>query len=458
MKQFFTSLQNIWAIDELRNRILFTLGLLFVYRVGSFIVLPGVIPSRLESFAAAGGSNDLLGLINVFTGGAFNQGAIFALGIMPYITASIIIQLLGFAVPYFKKLQTREGESGRKQLNQYTRFLTIAITLVQGGAYLTYLDQQAQAVDPTVSGGIFYISGLIILTAGTVFAMWLGEKITDRGIGNGVSLLITIGIIATLPTALIGEFAARSNSGGLFLFAVELFALFAVVMLTVLIVQGIRKIPVQYVKRMVGRGTEDLSASTTSDNIPVKVIAAGVMPIIFAQALMFIPSTIAQLGASDGEAATSTLLLALNDFTSPLYNVIYFVLVVVFTYVYTALIVDPQQYSEFLKSRNGFIPGVKPGTPTAEFIDAVTTRITLPGAMALGLIAILPAIAARFLGVDMSFAIFFGGTSLLIMVAVVLDTLQQIQSYLLMRRYDGLVKSGRVQGKQGSLQQIGSTI
>ncbi len=456
MKQFFTSLQNIWEIDELRKRILYTLGLLFVYRVGSFVLLPGVVPSQLEA-AAAGGGNDLLGLINVFTGGAFSKGAVFALGIMPYITASIIVQLLGFAIPYFKKLQTREGESGRKQLNQITRFLTIAITLVQGGAYLTYLDQQAQAIDPNLSSSLFYIAGLIILTGGTVFAMWLGEKITDKGIGNGVSLLITIGIIATLPTALIGEFSSRSNSGGLFLFAVELFALFGVVMLTVLLVQGIRKIPVQYVKRMVGRGTADITSSGAGDNIPVKVIAAGVMPIIFAQALMFVPSTIAQLGAGNGEQP-GWLLNQLNDFTSPVYNVVYFILVVVFTYVYTALIVDPQQYSEFLKSRNGFIPGVKPGTPTADFIDSVTTRITLPGAMALGLIAILPAVAARFLGVDMSFAIFFGGTSLLIMVAVVLDTLQQIQSYLLMRRYDGLVKSGRVQGKAGALQQIGSTI
>lgn len=457
MKSFFTSLKNIWEINELRDRILFTLGLLFVYRIGSFVLLPGVVPSALEQ-AAAGGGNDLLGLINVFTGGAFSKGAIFALGIMPYITASIIVQILGFAIPYFKKLQTREGESGRKTLSQITRILTIAITLVQGGAYLTYLDAQAQAVDPNLSSGLFYIAGLIILTAGTIFAMWLGEKITDKGIGNGVSLLITIGIIATLPTALIGEFSARSNDGGLFLFVVELFALFGVVMLTVLLVQGIRKIPVEYVKRSVGRGTADLvGAGSGKDNIPVKVIAAGVMPIIFAQALMFLPPTLAGFTVGPDSTA-SPLLNSLSDFTSPLYNVIYFVLVVVFTYVYTALIVDPQQYSEFLKSRNGFIPGVKPGSPTAEFIDSVTTRITLPGAMALGLIAILPAVAARFLGVDMSFAIFFGGTSLLIMVAVVLDTLQQIQSYLLMRRYDGLVKSGRVQGKAGALQQIGSTI
>ncbi len=459
MKQFFNTLQNIWKIDELKNRIIFTLGLLFVYRIGSFIVLPGVMPNVLEASVASGGGQGLLGLINVFTGGAFNQGAIFALGIMPYITASIIIQLLGFAVPYFQKLQKTEGESGRKRLNQITRVLTIAITLVQGGAYLTYLSQQAQAVDPTVSSGLFYFAGLIILSAGTIFAMWLGEKITDRGIGNGVSLLITVGIIATLPQALVAEFTNRANDGGLFLFVLEMVALFGVVMITVLVVQGIRKIPVNYVKRMVGRGTSDISAGATTDDIPIKVIAAGVMPIIFAQALMFIPSTIAQgLGGAGSDLETNPVLQSLNDFTSLPYNIVYFVLVVVFTYVYTALIVNPQQYSEYLKSRNGFIPGVKPGKPTADFIDTVTTRITLPGSIALGLIAVLPAVAANLLGVDFGFALFFGGTSLLIMVAVVLDTLQQIQSYLLMRRYDGLVKSGRVQGKQGQLQQIGSPV
>ena len=458
MKSFFSTLQNIWNIDELKNRILFTVGLLFVYRVGSFIVLPGVVPSVLQASAASGGGNDLLGLINIFTGGAFNQGAIFALGIMPYITASIIIQLLGFAVPYFQKLQKTEGESGRKRLTQITRLLTIAITLVQGGAYLTYITSQG-AVDPNVGAGLFYFAGLIILSAGTIFAMWLGEKITDRGIGNGVSLLITVGIIASLPLAFTAEFTKRINSGGLFVFAIELVALFAIVMITVLVVQGIRKIPVNYVKRMVGRGSNEISAGATTDNIPIKVIAAGVMPIIFAQAIMFLPSTLATgLGQEGGVLQGNQTLLQLTDPTSFLYNFVQFLLVVVFTYVYTALIVNPQQYSEYLKSRNGFIPGVKPGKPTADFIDTVTTRITLPGSIALGLIAILPGVATALFAVDFSFALFFGGTSLLIMVAVVLDTLQQIQSYLLMRRYDGLVKSGRVQGKQGQLQQIGSTI
>jgi len=456
MKKFFSTIQNIWKIDELRNRILFTLGLLFIYRVGSFIVLPGVIPSVLKQSASDG--NGLLGLINIFTGGAFSQGAIFALGIMPYITASIIIQLLGFAVPYFKKLQSKEGESGRKRLTQITRLLTIAITLVQGGAYLTYLTSQG-AVDPNVGSGLFYFAGLIILSAGTIFAMWLGEKITDRGIGNGVSLLITVGIIASLPLAFTAEFTRRANEGGFFVFAIELAALFAVVMVTVLIVQGIRKIPVNYVQRMVGRGSADINPSAAADSIPIKVIAAGVMPIIFAQALMFLPSTLAQgLGGEGGALQGSQWLNSITDPTSFWYNFIQFLLVVIFTYVYTALIVDPQQYSEYLKSRNGFIPGVKPGKPTADFIDTVTTRITLPGSIALGLIAILPGIASSLLGIDFGFALFFGGTSLLIMVAVVLDTLQQIESYLLMRRYDGLVKSGRVQGKQSTMQQIGSTI
>ena len=459
MKKFFTTLKHIWEIDELRDRILFTLGLLAVYRFGSFVVLPGVVPSKLEAAAAGGSANDLIGLINIFTGGAFNQGAIFALGIMPYITASIIIQLMGFAVPYFQKLQKTEGESGRKRLNQITRVLTIAITLVQGSAYLTYLDLQANAVDPVVGSTLFYVSGLIILSAGTIFAMWLGEKITDRGIGNGVSLLITVGIIASLPQAFVAEFTQRASSGGFFIFAIELAALFAVVMVTVLLVQGIRKIPVQYVKRMVGRGAAELgSQAASTDSIPIKVIAAGVMPIIFAQTFMFVPSTIASWTAEDGAVAGDGLLARLSDPTSFWYNALQFLLVVVFTYVYTALIVNPQQYSEYLKARNGFIPGVKPGTPTADFIDTVTTRITLPGSIALGFIAILPGVASALFNVDFNFALFFGGTSLLIMVAVVLDTLQQIQSYLLMRRYDGLVKSGRVQGKQAGLQTIGSAV
>lgn len=457
MKKLITTLQNIWKIKELRTRILFTLAMLFVFRFGSYIVLPGVIPEVLDSATQNNNSpNDLLGLINVFTGGAFNNAAIFALGIMPYITASIIIQLLGFAVPYFQRLQQKEGESGRKKLSQITRLLTVAITLVQGGGYLTYINSLG-AVDPTIPLGIFWISNIIILSTGTVFSMWLGERITDRGIGNGISLLITIGIIATLPQALVFEFQSQLENNGLIIFVLEMAALFGIVMATVLIVQGVRRIPIQFAKRMVGRGANQMPAQGARDYIPLKVNASGVMPIIFAQALMFLPATVAQFFAGEGsDLATSPILRALNDFTSAPYNIIYFVLVVLFTYVYTALLVNPQQYAEYLKRQNAFIPGIKPGKPTADFIDAVTTRITLPGSVFLGLISILPAFAAGF-GVNIAFAMFFGGTSLLILVAVVLDTLQQIESHLLMRRYDGLVKSGKIQGRS-RMQGIGANM
>ncbi len=455
MKRFFETLQNIWKIEELRNRILFTLGMLFVFRLGSFIVLPGVNPAVLES-ATQSNTNDLLGLLNVFTGGAFNNAAIFALGIMPYITASIIVQLLGFAVPYFQKLQQKEGESGRKKLTQITRLLTVAITLVQGGGYLTYINSLG-AVDPSIPSGVFWFSNIIILSAGTVFAMWLGERITERGVGNGVSLLITIGIIATLPTALIAEFQLQLANSGLLIFVLELAALFFIVLVTVAVVQAVRRIPIQFAKRMVGRGSSQMPAASARDYIPLKLNASGVMPIIFAQALMFLPATVAQFFSSDQSDLTANpVLSSLTDPFSFPYNIIYFILVVLFTYVYTALIVNPQQYSEYLKRQNAFIPGIKPGKSTADFIDAVTTRITLPGSIMLGLIAILPAVVAAF-GVNQVFAMFFGGTSLLILVAVVLDTLQQIESYLLMRRYDGLVKSGRVQGRS-RMQGIGANM
>ena len=456
MKKFFTTLQNIWKIKELRERIIFTLGLIFVYRLGSYIVLPGVMPDVLEAATAGSGdASSLLGLINVFTGGAFNNAAIMALGVMPYITASIIVQLLGFAVPYFQRLQQKEGESGRKKITQITRLLTLAITLVQGGGYLTYIHSLG-AVSPVIPPSIFWISNIIILATGTIFAMWLGERITDNGVGNGISLLITIGIIASLPGAFAFEIETMlgEGGGGPILLVAEMAILFVVMMATVLIVQGLRKIPIQFAKRMVGRGSADMPTAGARDYIPLKVNAAGVMPIIFAQALMFLPSTVAQFAA--GSAGTNSFLNSLNDFTSLPYNIIYFFLVVIFTYIYTALIVNPQQYSEYLKRQNAFIPGIKPGKPTADFIDSITTRITLPGSIFLGIISIFPAIAAAF-GVNVAFAMFFGGTSLLILVGVVLDTLQQIESYLLMRRYDGLVKSGKIQGRSTSrLQQIGS--
>ena len=456
MKQFITTLKNIWKIEELRKRILYTLGMLFVFRLGSFIPLPGVNPALLDQSSATN-TGDLLGLINIFTGGAFNNAAVFALGIMPYITASIIVQLLGFAVPYFQRLQQREGESGRKKLGQITRLLTLGITLVQGGGYLAYIKTTLNAVDPSVPESVFWVSNIIVLSAGTIFAMWMGERITEKGIGNGVSLLITVGIIAALPLAIISEFQLQFNSGGLLLLIVEFAALFFVVMATVAIVQAVRKIPIQFAKRMVGRGSNQIPTSGARDFIPLKVNAAGVMPIIFAQALMFLPATIFGFFADgDSAAANNTFLQTIsNPFSGP-YNVIYFFMVVLFTYVYTALLVNPKQYAEYLKRQNAFIPGIKPGKATADFIDSTTTRITLPGSVFLGLISILPSIAYAF-GVNQAFALFFGGTSLLILVAVVLDTLQQIESYLLMRKYDGLVKSGRVQGRS-RMQSIGASM
>ncbi|MBX2816278.1 MAG: preprotein translocase subunit SecY [Saprospiraceae bacterium] len=457
MKRFIETLQNIWKIKDLRDRIIFALGMIAIYRFGSYVVLPGVNPEVLQSAAGQGGANDLLDLVNMFAGGAFNRAAVFALGIMPYITASIIIQLMGFAVPYFQRLQQKEGESGRKKITQITRLLTLAITLVQGGAYLTYVRSQG-AVDPTIPPGIFWLANIIILSTGTIFAMWLGERITDKGIGNGISLLIMIGIIATLPGSLIAEFITQLNGGGLIIFVLELAALFFVTMVTVLVIQGIRKIPLQFAKRMVGRGI-NMPVSGVRDYIPVKVAAAGVMPIIFAQAIMFIPSTVAQFvgGQTGADIATNPLVQSLSDPFAVPYNIIYFFLVVAFTFVYTALLVNPTQYADYLKRQNAFIPGVKPGKPTADFIDTVTSRVTLPGSIFLGLISILPAVVYLLFGVNQTFAFFFGGTSLLILVGVVLDTLQQIESHLLMRKYDGLVKSGKLKGRS-SMQTIGSDL
>lgn len=451
MGKFFETIKNIWSIKELKDRILYTMLLLFVYRLGSFIVLPGVNSTALEQALSNNSGNDLLSLINTFTGGAFNQAAIFALGIMPYITASIIVQLLGFAVPYFQKLQQKEGESGRKKITQITRILTVFITLVQGGGYLTWLSQQPNAVHASLNPTIFWFSNIVILSTGTLFAMWMGEKITDKGIGNGVSLLITIGIIAALPrsfaTEVISQFA-----GSPFFLIIELAAFFFVVLATVLVVQGVRKIPIQFAKKMVGRSNANIPAAGARDYIPLKVNASGVMPIIFAQAIMFLPMTVISYVSKNN--TPSDFLLKLGDWQSLPYNIIFFFLVVIFTYVYTALLVNPQQYAEYLKRQNAFIPGIKPGKQTQEYIDNLTTRVTLPGSIFLGIISILPAIVAVF-GVNQGFALFFGGTSLLILVAVVLDTLQQIESYLLMRKYDGLVKSGRIKGRSG-MQTIGA--
>ncbi len=456
MKSFINTLKNIWSIKELRNRILYTLALLIVYRLGTEIVLPGVKPGVLSA-ASQNNSTDLLGLINSFTGGAFSNASILALGIMPYITASIVVQLLGFAVPYFQRLQSKEGESGRKKLNQITRLLTVAITLVQGGAYLTYVNSLG-AVDPGISTGIFWLANSIILSSGTIFSMWLGERITDKGIGNGISLLIMMGIISKLPQAFAFEFNSQLANNGLILFVLELFLLFAVIIATILTVQGVRKIPITFANRMVGRSSKYMPGEGARDYIPLKLNASGVMPIIFAQALMFLPATVAQFASgNDAGIANNGFFKALNDYLSLPYNVIYFLLVVGFTYVYTALLVNSQQYTEYLKRQNAFIPGIKPGTNTTEFIDNITSRITLPGAVFLGMIAIFPAIAGNVLGIDRSFAMFFGGTSLLILVGVALDTLQMIESYLLMRKYDGLVESGKIQGRRGQGINIGQS-
>ncbi len=455
MKKLIDTLKNIWKIEELRNRILFTLAILLVYRFGSFVVLPGVDYNALEAAAATRGANDILGLINTFSGGAFNKGSIFALGIMPYITASIIIQLLGFAVPYFQRLQQKEGESGRKKITQITRLLTVAITLVQGSGYLAFINQQG-AMSPAINPTIFWFGNIIILSTGTVFAMWLGEKITDRGIGNGISLLIMIGIIATLPGSFVAEFQNTLAKTGPLVFLAEIGVLFFVCLATILIVQGVRRIPIQFAKRMVGRTAGNIPQSGARDYIPLKVNAAGVMPIIFAQAIMFLPAQVGQwLAGPTGEV--SGFLQNFSDWKSIPYNVIFFLLVVVFTYVYTALLVNPQQYADYLKRQNSFIPGIKPGKQTQDYIDTLTTRVTLPGSIFLGFISILPAIVAIF-GVNDGFALFFGGTSLLILVGVVIDTLQQIESYLLMRKYDGLVKSGKLKGRSGSGMQIGASM
>lgn len=456
MKRFITTLENIWKIKELRERIGWTLLMLFIFRFGSFVVLPGVVPEALDNAASASGS-DLLGLINSFTGGAFNNASVMALGIMPYITASIIVQLLGFASPYFQRLQQKEGESGRKKLNQITRLLTVLITLVQGGGYLTYIFSIPGALDPNMPQTLFWLSSIIILSSGTVFAMWLGERITDSGIGNGASLLITIGIIASLPQALAGEIALQIGANNLFKLILEFALFFVIIGAVILVIQGVRKVPIQFAKHMVQRGGTVMPAAGVRDYIPIKVNAAGVMPIIFAQALMFVPATVAQFAfGQEAMAAPTGILKELVDPYSFTSSLIVFLLVVGFTYVYTALIVNPTQYAEYLKRQNAFIPGVKPGKPTADFIDAITTRVTLPGSIFLGLIAIIPAISVG-LGVQPAFARFFGGTSILIAVGVVLDTLQQIESHLLMRRYDGLIKSGRIQGRS-RIQTIGSNM
>jgi len=439
MKSFIQTLKNIYKIEELRSRIFFTLFIILIYRLGSKVVLPGVDPNQLEAFAARA-SEGVLGLLDMFSGGAFSNASIFALGIMPYISASIIIQLLTIAVPFFQRMQ-KEGESGRRKMNQITRYLTVIVLVLQAPAYLTQIPQEARVMNPSM----FLISSVIILTAGTIFVMWLGEKITDKGIGNGISLIIMIGIIARLPFALTSELTDRLNGqGGLVAFLVEIVFLFLVFVISILLVQGTRRIPVQYAKRIIG----NKQYGGVRQYIPLKVNAAGVMPIIFAQAIMFLPLSFARFGS--GGETMSRFVAAFASYTSIWYNLVFALLIIAFTYFYTAIIMNPTQMAEDMKKNGGFIPGVKPGKKTAEFIDSVMSRITLPGSIFLAFIAIMPAFAGL-VGIQQAFAQFFGGTSLLILVGVVLDTLQQIESHLLMRHYDGLMKSGRVKGRAGGV-------
>jgi preprotein translocase subunit SecY len=443
MRNFINTIKNIWKIEDLRYRILFTLGIILIYRLGKDITLPGIDPSQLENLKSQSASG-LMGILDMFSGGAFSSASIFALGIMPYISASIVVQLLGIAIPYFQRLQ-KEGESGRRKINQFTRYLTVIVMVLQSPGYIANLHATLPESAFILKGAYFTISSMILLTAGTIFIMWLGERITDKGVGNGISMLIMIGIIARLPFALFSEFGTRlegGQAGGLIAFIVEIVILFVVFMFTILLVQGTRRIPVQYAKRIVG----NKQYGGVRQYIPLKVNAAGVMPIIFAQALMFIPVTIAGFANTD---KLTPLASAFSNFTGLWYNLVFAILIILFTYFYTAITINPTQMAEDMKKNGGFIPGVKPGRKTVEFIDNIMSRITLPGSIFLALIAILPAFAT-IAGVSNQMAHFYGGTSLLILVGVVLDTLQQIESHLLMRHYDGLMKSGRIKGRSGA--------
>jgi preprotein translocase subunit SecY len=439
VKKLIQTLKNIWSIEELKDKIVYTLILLLVYRVGSHIVLPGVDPNGLEQFSkkAQGG---LLGIFDSFAGGAFSSASIFALGIMPYISASIFMQLMSILIPQFQKMQ-KEGDSGRKKINQWTRYLTVIVTIFQASAYVAYLR------DPQVAGKAiaeafspyFWISTTIVLTAGTLFVMWLGERITDKGLGNGTSLIIMIGILARFPQSVAAEFDSRMNrgGGGLLIFMIEIAVLIAIIMGLIVLVQGVRKIAINYAKQIVG----NKQFGGARQFLPIKVNSSGVMPIIFAQAIMFLPTLLTGFQATKGLAAT------LSDHGNIWYMIIYSILVIGFTFLYTALIFNPKQIADNLKQNNGFIPGVKPGQPTADYIGSVMDKITLPGAVLLAIVGILPGIAKNF-DITSGFSTFFGGTSLLIMVGVILDTLQQIETHLLMRQYDGLMKGGKIQGRQ----------
>ncbi len=443
MKKFIQTLKNIWSIDELRSKILITLLLIFVYRFGAHIVLPGIDPNNLN---LSGAKQGILGLFDTFAGGSFSNASIFALGIMPYISASIFMQLMTILVPQMQKLQ-KEGDSGRKKINQWTRYLTAGVTVLQAAAYVAYLRGVNKEALIESYQAYFWISTVITLTAGTLFVMWLGEKIQDKGLGNGTSIIIMIGILARLPQSFLGEFYAKQTrgGGGLLLFLIEVAFLIVIILGLIILVQGVRKIPINYAKQIVGNS----QFTGARQFLPLKVNASGVMPIIFAQAIMFLPTLFSFTSFETGKG----LARIFNDPSNPWYMLIYAVMVIAFTFLYTALIFNPKQMSDNLKQSNGFIPGVKPGQPTADYIGQVMDRITLPGAVFLALVGILPGMAQQ-LGVTQSFASFFGGTSLLIMVGVVLDTLQQIETHLLMRQYDGLMNSGRIQGRQPATSSI----
>ena len=441
MKKFIQTIKNIWSIEELRDKIITTLVLILVYRVGVHIVLPGLDPNKLDQAAASAGNNGLLGLFDTFAGGAFSHASIFALGVMPYISASIFMQLMTILVPQFQKMQ-KEGESGRKKINQWTRYLTVGVTALQAGAYVAYLKTPAYQVALLPSyQPYFFASTIIILTAGTLFVMWLGEKIQDKGLGNGTSIIIMIGILGRFPQAIIQEFQSKEQrgGGGLLIFLIEIAVLVAIIMGLIVLIQGVRKIPINYAKQIVG----NRQFGGARQFLPVKVNSAGVMPIIFAQAIMFLPTL---FSFTNIQSATGIVKIFSSQ-SNPWYMVIYGVMVVAFTFLYTALIFNPKQMSEDLKRNNGFIPGVKPGQPTADYIGAIMDKVTLPGAILLAIVGILPGFA-EMLGVQQGFSTFYGGTSLLIMVGVILDTLQQIETHLLMRQYDGLMKGSRLQGRQ----------
>lgn len=438
MKKFIKTIKNIWSIEDLRNKILTTLFLILIYRIGSHIVLPGIDPNKLTNLNNSTKSG-MLGLLDAFVGGAFSKASIFALGIMPYISASIFMQLMTILVPQISKIQ-KEGDSGRKKINQWTRYLTVIVTAFQAAAYIGFLQTVNREALLPAYGNFFWVSTVIILTVGTLFVMWLGEKITDKGLGNGTSIIIMIGILARLPQSFMQEFSAKQTrgGGGLLIFLVEIAILIAVILGLIVLVQGVRKIPVNYAKQIVG----NRQFGGARQFLPLKVNAAGVMPIIFAQAIMFLPTIFAGFQTTGKSWA-----VYFTDHTNFIYMMVYSAMVIGFTFLYTALIFNPKQMADDLKRSNGFIPGVKPGQPTADYIGTIMDRITLPGAILLAIVGILPGIAQR-MGVTQAFATFFGGTSLLIMVGVVLDTLQQIETQLLMRQYDGLMSSGRIQGRQ----------